>query len=358
MSQIEGSSLTNGTQDQGNPSQIDSQDVRGEGSHQPETSNSVAEARQRRRIAQLEEKLEALESGRAVREKQMNYYVAQGRAVRHVISLFNNTEDLVAENDRWYEVDEDADHTLDQDRLQVGYITLMNTLQWFHNKGDNTSKLKALVSEWVNCEFKPDPLVDPDDKHTHRFINDGCGRLLCPAELNWNDPAVRAGICDHSDSYFVTDLSFPAFLYEKYASNPDDLEEGLFKGKILLQSYKAVFTLPSSAKAIEGDGDGADIIENNRCTRKACFRAGKVKKHVAQIIKMEKVTPRSITYIVCQPPGREAWRRVDKLLEWWTRKVFGRSCHNDLSNAAKANMSVNALARQRAQHDDALFDSL
>lgn len=80
MSQIEGScSLTDGTQDQGSSSQIDSEDVRGEGSHQPEMSNPIlqsssaaaeaAEARQRRKIAQLEEKLEALESGRAVREK-------------------------------------------------------------------------------------------------------------------------------------------------------------------------------------------------------------------------------------------------------------------------------------------------
>jgi len=33
----------------------------------------------------------------------------------------------------------------------------------------------------------------------------------------------------------VTDLSFPAYLYEKYTANSDNLEEGLFKGKILLQ---------------------------------------------------------------------------------------------------------------------------
>lgn len=46
---------------------------------------------------------------------------------------------------------------------------------------------------------------------------------------------ARAGIRDHADGYIVTDLSFPAFLYDKYTANPDDLEEGLFKGKILLQ---------------------------------------------------------------------------------------------------------------------------
>jgi len=42
-----------------------------------------------------------------------------------------------------------------------------------------------------------------------------------------------------------------------------------------------------------------DIIKNSRCTKKA-FSAIKVKKHVAQITKMEKVTPRSITYIAWQ----------------------------------------------------------
>jgi hypothetical protein len=111
------------------------------------------------------------------------------------------------------------------------------------------------------------------------------------------------------------DLSFPLFLYEKYTSNPDNLEEGLFKGKILLQvchavviwqwsnspsqGYKAVFTSPSSAKNVEGEGDGADVIENNRRAKNA-YSEIKVKKHVAQIIKMKKVTPCSIAYIACQ----------------------------------------------------------
>ncbi|KAG1830265.1 hypothetical protein DFJ58DRAFT_737028 [Suillus subalutaceus] len=88
---------------------------------------------------------------------------------------------------------------------------------------------------------------------------------MTSAELDWNNPVVRAGIRDHAERYIITDLSFPAYLYEKYTANSDNLEEGLFKGKILLQSYKAVFTSPSSAKDVEGDGDGTDIIKNNRC---------------------------------------------------------------------------------------------
>ncbi|KAG2052931.1 hypothetical protein BDR06DRAFT_1009071 [Suillus hirtellus] len=284
-----------------------------------ESSQTFVQARQRRRIAELEDKLMALKSGRAVKDRQVNYYMSQGRAFRRIVALFDNIEDLVAENDRRYDA-EDEETSVDQDRLHVG---------------------------------------------------------------------VRAGIRDRAEGYIVTDLSFPAYLYEKYTANSDNLEEGLFKGKILIQSYKAVFTSPSSAKDVEGDGDGADVIKNNRRAKKTTSTI-KVKKHVAQIIKMDKVSPRLIAYIACQvrfalssitswrsvngdfdyvqfwqtivdfferPPGQDAQRRVTRLLEWWTRKVFGRSRHADLTDDARAKMSVNTLARQRAQIDDAAFDS-
>jgi hypothetical protein len=60
-----------------------------------------------------------------------------------------------------------------------------------------------------------------------------------------------------------------------------------------------VFTSPSSAKDVEADGDGADISANNRRAQRSCTGI-KVKKHVAHIIQMKKVTPRSIAYIACQ----------------------------------------------------------
>lgn len=138
-----------------------------------------------------------------------------------------------------------------------------------------------------------------------------------------------------------------------------------------LQAFKAIFTSPSSAKEADGDGDGADILENNRCAQRKSDQA-KVKTCVASIISMKKVTPRAIAYIVCQVsskchyalfnfwhltfewqvhfalssvsswrtvdadfdyevfwnnvvdyfevvPGPVTKRRVDKLLEWWTR---------------------------------------
>ncbi|KAG1853881.1 hypothetical protein DFJ58DRAFT_728007 [Suillus subalutaceus] len=279
----------------------------------PESSQEqslLLQAQQRHKIAELEGKLETIESGHAAKERQTNYYLAQGRGIRHVVALFHSIEDLITENDRRYDDNEDMAN-FDQERLQIGYDILIRTLPWLlktssdmeHNeythmlkmlrqgadgaRGDVTSKLKTLIANWVNRELKPNPLVDPDDTHSRRFINDACGKLLCPAEVDWNSPITKAGIRDRSEGYIVKDLSFPAFLYEKYTTNLENLEEGLFKGKILVQGYKAVFTSPSSAKNIEGDGDGADVIKNNRRAKKAAWGI-KVKKHVAQIIKMEK----------------------------------------------------------------------
>ncbi|KAG1806956.1 hypothetical protein EV424DRAFT_1544050 [Suillus variegatus] len=368
-----------------------------EASSQTSMASSMAvptsdSARQRRKIAELEEKLQVLESGHAVKQRETNYFMSQGRAIKRIVALFDSIEDMIAKNNRRCDLESDDDNlTLDQDRLQFGYIILNNSLPWFHRKvsdmeyndymhmlkklrhgadsarGDDTSKLKTLIPDWVNREWRPDPPVDLEDKHCRGFAHDTCSRLLCPTKLDWNDPTVRAGIWDRADGYVVTEMSWPAFLYAGYTADQNNLEEGLFKSKLLVQAFKAIFTSPSSAKDISGDGDGANIIENNRRAKKDPL-GKKVKTHVAQIIKMNKVSARSIAYVSCQfwfnivdffecPPGRVAQRNVDWLLTWWTRKVFGTSHHTELSDAAKGKMSVNALVMQRARLDDAQFNS-
>jgi hypothetical protein len=55
-------------------------------------------------------------------------------------------------------------------------------------RGDDTSKLKSLVADWINREWKPAVQVDPEDKHCRGFLNDVCGKLLCPTKLDWNNP--------------------------------------------------------------------------------------------------------------------------------------------------------------------------
>ncbi|KAG2737591.1 hypothetical protein P692DRAFT_201732954, partial [Suillus brevipes Sb2] len=221
-------------------------------------------------------------------------------------------------------------------------------------RGDDTSKLKSLVADWINRDLKPAFPVDPEDKYCRGFVSDVCGRLLCPTELDWNSPVVKAGIRDRIDGYVVTEMSWPAFLYEKYTADQENLEEGLFKSTLLLQAFKAIFTSPSSARDVAGDGDAANIIEANRRAKKDVFSSKKVKTHVAQIIKMHTVTPRSIAYVSCQlrfalssvtswrsvdgdfdyilfwknivdfferAPGRASQQKVKRLLAWWSRCI-------------------------------------
>ncbi|KAG1728412.1 hypothetical protein EDD22DRAFT_961062 [Suillus occidentalis] len=281
MSQDEG--ITSDIESRQDESNSEPEGRQSEHGREPSTTNAhsqqsiaqatAVQARQRRRIAQLEEKLEVLESGRVVKQKQANYHMAQGRAIRRIVALFDSIEDLVAENDRRHEEDNE-DHTLEQ----IGYITLSGTLPWFYRKGsemeydeyahmlkmlrqgadsargDNTSKLKALVAEWVNREFKPDPPVDSDDKHSRGFSNDACGRLLCPAELDWNNP----GADRHSRSL--------GWLYRDGSlfSGLPVRQRRLMVDSTSMQAYKAVFTSPSSAKNVKGDGDGTDNHSEHR----------------------------------------------------------------------------------------------
>ncbi|KAG1837773.1 hypothetical protein F4604DRAFT_1692095 [Suillus subluteus] len=82
-------------------------ETRSQGSNVQVSSSSEAfketpaarDAQHSRRITQLEEKLETLESGRAVKERQTNHFVAQGRAIRRVVALYDSVEDLIWDND-------------------------------------------------------------------------------------------------------------------------------------------------------------------------------------------------------------------------------------------------------------------
>ncbi|KAG1789841.1 uncharacterized protein HD556DRAFT_1446631 [Suillus plorans] len=370
------------------------------------------QARAKRKFAALMEEVENLKQDKMIKQRKTTYYVSQGRALRRMAALYTPIEDLVAENDRHCE-DLDGEHTIEQDRLQRGYIELSKVLPWFHAKlaslefeesedllkklkrgadaarGDDTGTLKELVALWVNIECRPSSLIRTDDKHHRGFANDACGRLLCPAEWRWEDPVVKAGIRDRTTAFIVSENSWPSFMYENYEADAKNLEHGLFKSRLLVMGFKAIFTSPSSANEVDGDGDGADIIENNQRARRRSDHA-RVKTCVASIIGMRKVTPRAIAYAACQirfalsnitswrtvdadfdyqifwnnivdffedPPGPAALARVNKLLEWWTRKVFGRNHRQDLMPDVIIHMSVNSLAAQRQQMEDTAFDS-
>ncbi|KAG2030738.1 hypothetical protein BDR03DRAFT_877584 [Suillus americanus] len=325
--------------------------------------------------------------------RKTTYYVAQGRAIHRMVCLYTSLEDLVTENDCRYEHrSEDTASTLEQNRLQRGYIELTWTLPWLHMKlgeleheecddilkklkkgadaarGDDTSSLKELIATWVNQDFCPSPLIKPNDKHLRGFISDICGMLLCPAEWDWNNDRVKAGIRDQTTDYIVSENSWPMYTYENYRINPDNLEEGFLKSKLLVLAFKAIFTSPSSAKEVDGDGDGADILEN---TRRARQKSDQTKVKTCVRFALSSVSSwrtmdsdfnyeafwNNIVDFFEDIPGPVTQRRMDKLLEWWTRKIFGANHRGDLMPDVVLHMSVNTLAQQRRAMEDATFDS-
>ncbi|KAG1895899.1 uncharacterized protein F5891DRAFT_926452, partial [Suillus fuscotomentosus] len=374
------------------------------------------EARAKRHIAALEEELQTMRQERGTKQRKTTYYVAQGRGVRRMSVLYTNLEDLIAKNDRRYEeaiLDNLEGSTPEyvfcvfvtyltpffrQNHLQRGYLALSQALPWFHSKlsdldaddcedmlkkikrgadaarGDDTSTLKDLVATWVNQDFHLSPLLRyspsellylhrSNDKQLCGFAHDVCGNLLCPAEWDWNDNRVKAGIRNRTSDFIVSENSWPRFMYENYLFDVSDLEKGLFKSKILVQAFNAIFTSPSSAREADGDGDGADILENNRHARRALNQV-KVKMCVhfalSSISSWRTIDGdfdyegfwNNIVDFFKEVPGPVARRRVSKLLEWWTRKVFGKNHREDLTPEVVSQMSVTALAEHRRAQED------
>ncbi|KAG0692212.1 hypothetical protein DFH29DRAFT_1073878 [Suillus ampliporus] len=104
--------------------------------------------------------------------------------------------------------------------------------------------------------------------------------------------------CAHSPTHFSPESNILISQYfspylARQSANPK-----ICASLTLRAGFKTIFTSPSSTKA-DGNGDGADVIENQRHAHRQ-FDPPKVKTCVASIIGMRKVTPHAITYTACQ----------------------------------------------------------
>ncbi|KAG1734857.1 hypothetical protein EDD22DRAFT_852434 [Suillus occidentalis] len=328
------------------------------------------DARAKQKIATLLEDIEILKQDKATKNRKTTYYVSQGRAIRRMVILYNPIEDLVKENDRrCEETNDDSTVENSQDCLQRSYIELSKVLPWLHEKlakidneesedmikklkrgmdsarGDDTGTLKDLVATWVNVEYSPIPLIMPGDKHHRGFVNNACGKLLCPVEWHWEDALVKAGIRDRTTAFIVSENSWPSFMYENYTADTKNLERGLMKLKLLLmfiasQGFKWMVKVMALIflRITDAPKDDQTMLRHAKGDS-------------------------SHDCVHCLPdffehaPGPAAQARVRELLEWWTRKVFGRNHRQDLTQDVISQMSVSALAVQRQQMEDATFDS-
>ncbi|KAG1733471.1 hypothetical protein EDB19DRAFT_1639685, partial [Suillus lakei] len=347
------------------------------------------EARAKHRIAVLEDELQMVKQERGTKQRNTNYYIAQGRAICRMVVLYTSLEDLIAENDRRYEEgseDATAEFTeldIDDCEEMLKKVRSLNFKAFFfalHTNnsklkreadvgcGDDTSTLKDLVAAWVNQDFHLSYILKSNDKQSRGFMHNVCGKLLCPAEWDWGNDRVKARIRERTTDYIISENSWPLFVYENYSVSSNDLEQGLFKSKILVQAFKATFTSLSSTREADGDGNGANILENNRRAQRAL---NQVKVKMCVRFALSSISSwctidgdfdyeafwNNIVDFFEDVPGPIAQRRVNKLLEWWTRKIFGRNHHEDLMAEVVSHMSVTTLAEQRRILEDATFDS-
>jgi hypothetical protein len=178
-----------------------------------------------------------------------------------------------------------------QEHLQFGYIALNNTLTWFHQRASEMEYdeyLQMLKKVWFSCinnlhsaqlpcssgrgqmvlremtswssrassltgSIVNWNLIPPLTPMTKTVLDSSMMHVVdCFAQpswtgaiqynylielflLHWPSTSVRAGIRDRADSYVMTEMSWPAFLYKKYMADQDNLEEGLFKSSLLVQ---------------------------------------------------------------------------------------------------------------------------
>ncbi|KAH7908634.1 hypothetical protein BJ138DRAFT_1012408 [Hygrophoropsis aurantiaca] len=348
------------------------------------------QARAKRRIAVLEQDLATLRGGTRKQSRRTDTVAHRGRAIRRIVSLFNDVEDLIAEYDRRADFaaehpDEDVNQksTPEQNQLYSSFEDLLIYLPWIKRKilksdpnelenickqlrkgadgarGDDTANLKAAVVTWANELFHPiAPPLNPGTKEDRGFVHDITGKLICPAEYNWALESVKEKIRDRDPAFLVTAYSWPLFLYQNLDFDATDVEKGLFCSSLMVKAFKFIFTSPSSAKEVEDDQP-----QHSGPSRRRSGLKNPTKNHMRfalSCVNSWRSADGDFDYqqfynnIVAffeVAPGTQAKKRVDTLLAWWNRKVFGRDRTIILPPAVVESCSVSRLSAQRQRKE-------
>ncbi|KAI6141161.1 hypothetical protein BKA82DRAFT_3977752 [Pisolithus tinctorius] len=342
----------------------------------------VAHCRSKRRIAALELELETMRAS-SKKSHRCDSYVHRGRAIRRLVTLYENVEDLIAAFDRHQEFQEndhnesDLENTCDDDRLYKSFEELITVLPWMKKivlrgtadeledickqlqkgadgaRGDDTANLKQDIVSWLTDLFHPiEPPLRTTTKDERGFVHDVTGKLICPAEFDWDLAIVKDGIRDRNPSYLVTAYSWPLFLYENFEFYSTDAERGLFRSSLLIKAFKFIFTSPSSIRDL--DEDRATPGRRRGSSNQKAATKNHVRFALSSANTWHNVDGdfdysqfyNTILDFFEDLPGPAAKKRVDELLAWWNHKAFGKNRPITLPVAAVKKSSVSQLAAQ------------
>ncbi|KAF9034848.1 hypothetical protein BJ165DRAFT_1533884 [Panaeolus papilionaceus] len=362
-------------------------------------ASSAHISRLKRRIASLQEEAELRKENKP---KKKSTPCTMGRGIRRLVTMFDPLELLVAEADRRCEEDwdderspdlsgEELEERIDQDRVFRGYTTLLNVVPSLRSllndadadpddldvyvsqlqKGANDARsddvrcIKEELGGWLNHAFAPAVPFSIKSRGDRGFQNDITGRLLCPIQYDWDDEAYVIQLNVEGDDLFLS------CLYPKGKGDPNNVEAKFLRSRLLLKTYCAIFTSPSSSEDFEEfetvDGPSRKTKRTSTSQKKA------TKASVASILHMNsRVTPRSIAYAAVvlafnltdavqwvevyngfnfrvlwsfivdyfeETPDEVSKSKADELLQWWNRQVFPQQGHT-VANARKSRLEL------------------
>ncbi|RXW12626.1 hypothetical protein EST38_g13229 [Candolleomyces aberdarensis] len=398
----------------------------------PSSDALVAEAARYKRL--YESSLKANGQGGAKRRQDEPPRTQKlGRGIRRIVDLFEDVEDIVRHADE-YEVAEDnvssdeesADGDLDDDsrreereereerrqerrvrkrahrsveilsqlipkfREKIDNAEPEELVPWYKDlqsggnnaRSDDIHKLTPKVADWVNLAEEPTPLIHPASRENRGLQHDLCGKLLSPVDCDWEDPIIRAKIRNFEAGFELS--SSARALYANFTGDPRNLEVGFLKSKLLVKTYKCIFTSPSSANDVNlGEDSDQENVDHPPVRRRTSSKSHKsVRKDVAGTLHMDhKVTPRAIAYTAVQllfalssapswthshqglsfidcyyyivhffegfsDDDLESKKTAQDLLKWWNRQIFPEARPTAVKSGAKR--AFDALAQQRA----------
>ncbi|KAG0698048.1 hypothetical protein DFH29DRAFT_984041 [Suillus ampliporus] len=293
--------------------------------------------------------------------RQSNSNVHKGRGIRRLISLFNSLEDLVAENDRREELLQSLDSqdelvtSRDEDRTFSSFNELLHCLPWLKKK--LLSDAKELDSILKELRKGADSARGDDTanlKHANSFIHWTppfapqskmiAGLFITPPGMLLTKDKIR----DRDSDFLVTTYSWPAFMYKDYSFDSANIEKGLFRSTLLLKAFKHLFTSPSSAKEI--DGDGNVLRRMTRSTLRFALSNINSWRSVDGDFDYYDFYNNIVDFFEVVP-GTDAQAPINELLKWWNRKVFRKIRTVPLTSAQLGRFSVARMSSQREVHE-------
>ncbi|KAG2365891.1 hypothetical protein BDR07DRAFT_1275902, partial [Suillus spraguei] len=219
-------------------------------------------------------------------------------------------------------------------------------------RGEDIKSLKPVIIDWTAPAGEAVvPPLPRNSKISRGFNHPLTGRLLCPAELDWDDADTKQRL--QSSELVVSGDQWPLFVYANEVFDPEDPWSGLLKSRLLMNVFRHIFTLPSSVDKVPK----ATHAGNARIHGMTTVTSASVAYVTTQIqftlcsssvfsctdmVTYSETFYHSILDLLEDP---DECREVTELLLWWNCQIF------PTSSAAKRPLKTNSALSKIRQRE-------